>query len=126
MSGLRDAAARGALVFGECGGYMVLGRGLVDAKGTRHEMAGLLGLETSFAEPRLHLGYRRLRTGSESPLGTAGTGFRGHEFHYAEVLAEEGGTPLFEAGNAEGGALGPVGLTRGNVAGSFIHLIDRE
>ena len=45
-------------VHGECGGYMVLGEGLTDAKGTRHEMTGLLGLETSFAKRRMHLGYR--------------------------------------------------------------------
>ena len=56
MDGLASATARGAVVFGECGGYMVLGRGLIDADGTRHAMAGLLALETSFAKPKLHLG----------------------------------------------------------------------
>ncbi|MFP3787072.1 cobyrinic acid a,c-diamide synthase, partial [Burkholderia sp. SIMBA_024] len=35
LEGVRAAAARGAWVFGECGGYMVLGHGLVDAEGTR-------------------------------------------------------------------------------------------
>jgi len=130
LAGLRAAAGRGAGVFGECGGYMVLGRGLVDAGGTRHAMAGLLGLETSFAEPKLHLGYRRLKTLSGGPLGDAGTAFRGHEFHYAKVIEEDGKTPLFEAADAEGNGLGPVGLagglSGGRVAGSFIHLIDRE
>jgi len=58
MAGLRHAAARGAFVYGECGGYMVLGKGLVDGAGIRHAMAGLLSLETSFEKPRLHLGYR--------------------------------------------------------------------
>ena len=58
LDGLRDAAGRGATVFGECGGYMVLGRGLTDADGRRHAMAGLLPLETSFQERRLALGYR--------------------------------------------------------------------
>src|SRR4029079_8448640 len=37
-------------VHGECGGYMVLGEGLVDATGTRHAMAGLLGQATGFAQ----------------------------------------------------------------------------
>ena len=46
-------------VHGECGGYMVLGAGLVDADGTRHAMCGLLGLETSFAKRKMQLGYRR-------------------------------------------------------------------
>jgi cobyrinic acid a,c-diamide synthase len=130
MDGLRAATERGAWIFGECGGYMVLGRGLVDAEGNRHAMAGLLGLETSFAEAKLHLGYRRLKTVSEGPLGAKGTAFRGHEFHYATVIEEGGGGALFQAADAEGNDLGAVGLagglSGGRVAGSFIHLIDRE
>ncbi len=121
---LRDAAARGAAVFGECGGYMVLGRGLTDAAGTRHEMAGLLPLETSFAERRLHLGYREVITRTPSPLGTAGIKFRGHEFHYATVTAEDNASPLFSVRNARGDDLGAAGISLGRVAGSFIHLID--
>ncbi len=126
MGGLTSAAARGASVFGECGGYMVLGRGLIDADGTRHAMAGLLALETSFAKPKLHLGYRRAVTVDGGTLGKAGTAFRGHEFHYAEVIEEGPGEPLFHATGAEAQDLGPAGLVDGNVAGSFIHLIDRE
>ena len=60
-SGLRTLAGRSVPIHGECGGYMVLGRGLEDADGVRHEMTGLLGLETSFATRKLHLGYRRAR-----------------------------------------------------------------
>jgi cobyrinic acid a,c-diamide synthase len=37
---------------------MALGTALTDADGARHEMVGLLGLETSFARRRMHLGYR--------------------------------------------------------------------
>jgi len=58
---MRDAAGRGALIYGECGGYMALGEGLIDAKGARHAMLGLLPVETSFAERKLALGYRRLK-----------------------------------------------------------------
>ena len=124
--GLRAAAGRGATVFGECGGYMVLGRGLIDAAGERHAMAGLLALETSFAEPRLHLGYRRARLDGGGGLGAAGTRFRGHEFHYAGVVAEGPGMPLFRCADAWGSDLGPAGQAAGNVMGSFVHLIDME
>jgi cobyrinic acid a,c-diamide synthase len=126
MDGLASATARGAVVFGECGGYMVLGRGLIDADGTRHAMAGLLALETSFAKPKLYLGYRRVVTVDGGTLGKAGTAFRGHEFHYAEVIKEGPGEPLFHAAGAEAQDLGPAGLVDGQVCGSFIHLIDRE
>ncbi len=126
LAGLRAAAKREALVFGECGGYMVLGDGLIDAGGERHAMAGLLPLETSFAERKLHLGYRRARIATGSPLGRVGAGYRGHEFHYASVLREAEGGPLFECANAAGQELGVKGLVRGTVAGSFIHLIDHD
>ena len=125
LGGLRAAAARDAVVFGECGGYMVLGRGLADADGGRHAMAGLLPLETSFAERRLALGYRRARLAADGPLGEAGAGFRGHEFHYCRVIGEEAAQPLFEACDAAGGPLGHAGMSVGTVSGSFIHLIDR-
>lgn len=124
LAGLRACAAAGAPVFGECGGYMVLGRGLVDAAGVRHQMAGLLALETSFAHRRLHLGYRQARLLADTPFGPAGTAFRGHEFHYATVVAEAG-APLFAVADAAGGDLGTVGLRSGPVFASFVHLIDR-
>ena len=110
-------------VYGECGGYMVLGEGLEDAAGRRHAMAGLLPLETSFAAPARRLGYRRLaaREGGGFPPGRA---FRGHEFRYARTLREGPGEALFEAADALGRPLGPAGLRRGRVAGSFMHLID--
>jgi cobyrinic acid a,c-diamide synthase len=126
MGGLRGAADRGAVVFGECGGYMVLGRGLVDSDGQRHAMAGLLPLETSFAAKKLHLGYRRVRVTTDGPLGQAGSLFRGHEFHYAAILAEGPGAPLFDGEDASGRRLGTTGLANGRVIGSFVHLIDRE
>ena len=125
LDGLRAAAARKATIFGECGGYMVLGESLTDGAGSTHPMAGLLPVETSFAERRLHLGYRIATLTDESPLGERGAAFRGHEFHYATVVREGPGRPLFEAKNAAGADLGPCGRVDGTVSGSFIHLIDR-
>ena len=125
LSGLCRAAAVGTAIYGECGGYMVLGEALTDAEGQAHRMAGLLPLATSFAERRLHLGYRALTLLQEGPLGHARQRFRGHEFHYATTLSA-GGEALFTAADSSGTNLGSVGLRRGSVAGSFIHLIDRE
>jgi cobyrinic acid a,c-diamide synthase len=115
----RQGMARAAAVYGECGGYMVLGRGLTDADGTRHAMLGLLDLETSLARPRLHLGYRRL----EATAGPWPGRFLGHEFHYAATIRAEG-RALFVAADAEAAALAPMGLVSGRVAGSFAHVID--
>lgn len=115
-------ASETAAIYGECGGYMVLGEGLVDASGTRHEMAGLLALETSFSTRKLHLGYRRLRV-LEGPFAGAWSGaWAGHEFHYASTLSAKG-PPLFNAQDATGKSLAPMGLRKGDVSGSFAHLI---
>ena len=108
----------GRAVHGECGGYMVMGDGLVDADGARHAMAGLLRLETSFADRRLTLGYRTL-TAAAGPF--AGT-WAGHEFHYATTLRAKG-APLYAAQDAEGTPLPPTGLRQGAASGSFAHLI---
>jgi cobyrinic acid a,c-diamide synthase len=126
LSGLHQATARGSVIYGECGGYMVLGDTLTDADGEIHLMAGLLPVATSFAKPTRHLGYRIARLLTTGPLGGEGTRFRGHEFHYASVIAEGSADPLFAVTDSSGNDLGRVGLRRGSVCGSFIHLIDRE
>ena len=107
-------------IYGECGGYMVLGDTLTDAKGQTHAMAGLLRLETSFETRKLHLGYRALKAATGPFEGV----WKGHEFHYATTLSAEG-TPLFAAADATGNSLPPMGLVEGNVSGSFAHVIDR-
>lgn len=124
LKGLRDAADRGTTIYGECGGYMTLGRGLVDTEGERHAMAGLLPVETSFSDPRITIGYREVLVTADGPLGPRGTVFRGHEFHFARVLSEGGEADLFRCSDASGRALGTSGCRFGSVMGSFIHLID--
>ncbi|MEL6570426.1 MAG: cobyrinate a,c-diamide synthase [Pseudomonadota bacterium] len=119
MASLR-CAAQTTSVYGECGGYMVLGETLIDADGTTHAMAGLLPLSTSFSHRKRHLGYRTV-TATDGPfLGT----WRAHEFHYATTVKAHG-TPLFKATDATGTELPPMGLTLGRVSGSFAHLIDQ-
>ena len=131
MSGLRKAANRGSVIYGECGGYMVMGEGLVDAEGYRHAMAGLLPVETSFAQQKLHLGYREVRLSDHAAndsggiLGGIGQRFRGHEFHYATIIDQDKSAPLFDVCDATKKDLGSVGHFKGRIMGSFIHLIDR-
>jgi cobyrinic acid a,c-diamide synthase len=125
LEGLRSAAARDAAIYGECGGYMVLGTTLIDAVGQAHAMAGLLPVATSFAAHKLHLGYRQATLAADTPLGRKGAAYRGHEFHYASILAEGDGAPLFTGTDADGQPLGTLGRVAGTVMGSFVHLIDR-
>lgn len=124
LGALRQAAVGSVPIHGECGGYMVLGTGLEDKAGTRHAMAGLLGLETSYAKRKLHLGYRRARLEAPSSLGPSGTVVYGHEFHYASVIATSD-APLVTATDAAGALVSEQGSRRGSVTGTFFHAIDR-
>lgn len=110
-------------VHGECGGYMVLGRSLEDAKGVRHPMTGLLGHATSFARRRLHLGYREAVLRAACPIGAAGAVLRGHEYHYATITEAGADDPLCDLRDGLGKSLGPAGGQRGYVSGSFFHVI---
>jgi cobyrinic acid a,c-diamide synthase len=120
-SGLR-AFAETRPVHGECGGYMAMGTGLVTADGSRHEMAGLLGLETSFAKRRMHLGYRRATLTAPMPGQPTGARLMGHEFHYASILAQPDAA-LAEVTDATGAAVAETGSRRGRASGTFFHLI---
>ena len=110
-------------VHGECGGYMALGQGLVDASGASHAMAGLLGVTTSFAKRRMTLGYREARLSADCALGRAGAVVRGHEFHYATVAEAGDDAPLALVTDAYGATPAPAGSRRGLVTGSFFHAI---
>jgi cobyrinic acid a,c-diamide synthase len=125
----RQGLARFAVtrpVHGECGGYMVLGTGLEDAEGMRHAMTGLLSHATSFAQRRLHLGYRTARLIETCALGSAGAILRGHEFHYASLTEPGSDVALAELCDGEGKPLAQGGGRRGHVTGTFFHAIARS
>jgi cobyrinic acid a,c-diamide synthase len=113
-------------VHGECGGYMVLGRAIIDAEGIPHEMPGLLGHATSFAKRKMNLGYRAARLAGPCALGPAGTLLRGHEFHYASVVEAGEDAPFAFVSDAHGAPERPDGGRRGLVTGSFFHAIAAE
>lgn len=119
------ARASGTKIYGECGGFMALGDYLIDKEGRQHQMLGLLPVTTSFAKPKLHLGYRNARLQQDSFLGPRNTHFKAHEFHYAHMTDTLAHSALFDISNARDENLGTVGAISGNVAGSFIHLIDK-
>ncbi|MFM7402608.1 MAG: cobyrinate a,c-diamide synthase [Erythrobacter sp.] len=123
-AGLRAHAATRP-VHGECGGYMALGAALIDKDGARHEMAGLLGLVTSYQTRRLHLGYRRAVLTAPMPGRGAGAALRGHEFHYSTII-EQPDAPLAAVTDADGAAVAETGSRRGPVTGTFFHLIAAE
>jgi cobyrinic acid a,c-diamide synthase len=123
FAGMRDAARRGALVYGECGGYMVLGETLIDAGGAPHAMLGLLPLTTSFATRKRHLGLRVARPVDGTIFSAP---MRAHEFHYSVVARAGKSEALFRVEDAIGADLGAMGMRCGRVAGSYLHMIDLD
>ena len=109
-------------VHGECGGYMALGDVLIDKQGTHHKMAGLLGLVTSYEKRKFHLGYRQATLNAPMLGFSTGSRLRGHEFHYTTIL-EEPDAPLAQVGDADGNPVPETGSVKGNVTGTFFHMI---
>jgi cobyrinic acid a,c-diamide synthase len=114
-------------VHGECGGYMAMGAAMIDKDGARHEMAGLLGLVTSYAKRKMHLGYRAATLTAPMPGFAEGQRLRGHEFHYSTIL-EQPDAPLASVTDATETAVPETGSLRrfdgGGVAtGTYFHLI---
>lgn len=125
-TGLR-AFAETKPVHGECGGYMAMGEAIIDKDGTRHRMAGLLGLITSFEKRKMHLGYRLAELFQPIPGQPVGTRLRGHEFHYSTIL-DQPDAPLAHVTDAPGATVPETGSTRlqpggGLSTGTFFHLI---
>jgi cobyrinic acid a,c-diamide synthase len=119
-NGLRAAAERDRLIYGECGGYMVLGQALIAADGSVHRMSGLLPVTTSFARRELHLGYRQLEHKAALPWPKL---LKGHEFHYSKIESQDEAAPLFHASDASARDLGCMGLSCNRVMGSYAHVI---
>ncbi|GHG02959.1 cobyrinic acid a,c-diamide synthase [Deinococcus piscis] len=116
---IRDFAASGRPVVGECGGLMYLGQSLLDLEGVGHAMCGVIPARTRM-QPRLSLGYREAEALAASPLAPVGAALRGHEFHYSERLDPPTDPAYRWTGHA--GVAVEEGHAQGNVLASYLHL----
>ena len=117
---IRQAATKGVTVYAECGGLMYLGASLTDFDGNRHEMVGVLPVESSMEKGRLTLGYREVEACSDSPVLLKGQRVRGHEFHWSTLAqqpeADESVYKVIDQDNR------PDGFRTGNVWASYVHI----
>lgn len=127
-AGMNSAAQRGVMIYGECGGYMMMGRTLSDQSATRFPMLGLLPVEFHMQPQRCALGYRQVCALNDQLFAKAGQKMRAHEFHYAraEITPENQSRvqAMFATQDALGQPCAEVGMRCDNVMGSFIHAID--
>jgi cobyrinic acid a,c-diamide synthase len=83
LEGLRQMSEQGALVYGECGGMMVMCRS-IDAFGKLRCMAGIFDARAVLTADRQGLAYVRARGTADNFL-FPGLDLRAHEFHYSRL-----------------------------------------
>jgi len=77
LNAIDQHSREGKLLIAECGGFMLTGKQL-HQNGESYPMAGIFDYETSLDNMKLTLGYRQLNIN--------GSTFRGHEFHYSQLI----------------------------------------
>ena len=115
---LTDAAERGAVILGICGGYQFLGRRYVTPEGRAIDGLGLLDLETVASERRIigRVHARGRLWGREFDLV-------GFENHGGRTALGPHATPLASVhrGGGNDGRSGAEGAVQGTVVGTYLH-----
>lgn len=83
LKAIRGFAEAGGPIYAECGGLMYLAEAIEDFEGATHAMVGVLPTTVRMRPRRLTLGYTTVELTADTPIGSAGTTVRGHEFHYS-------------------------------------------
>jgi cobyrinic acid a,c-diamide synthase len=116
-------ASGGGPVYAECGGLMVLARGIRTLDGRFHRMIGLVDAEAIMKPKLVSLGYVEVETQRPTVLGPAGLRFRGHQFRYSELSASEGASvdAPYSVRRRRGGEVARDGYAQGSVLASYVH-----
>jgi cobyrinic acid a,c-diamide synthase len=123
---LREVSQNGLPIYGECGGlmyltdHMTLKKGWHDSqKDQDYEMCRVFSGETYMPSRRV-VSYVEGVSLNDSPLGTAP--FRGHEFHYSEVVLARDTRYVYRLSRGVGIHENLDGAVIHNTLGSYTHL----
>lgn len=126
MEAIRQFAKRGLPVYAECGGLMYLTLGIETLNRKRYPMVGLLPAWTRMLDRLKSLGYVEITLTANSLWGVRGTGLRGHEFHYSELIGDplRNGlwTAVYKLRHRRSKTFAVEGFQRGHVLASYVHL----
>lgn len=115
LNDLKDYAEQGGRLLAECGGMMYLSQSITDADGGRsYPMAAVLPFDCTMAHARLHLGYRR--------LVIDGSEWRGHEFHYSDIVQPDALPSIAGQFNGKGVPVATSLYRIKNVIAGYTHL----
>jgi cobyrinic acid a,c-diamide synthase len=95
---MREAVATfarsGRPIYAECGGLMYLTRAIRTRAGRAYPMVGLYPCEAVMADRLEAIGYVEVALEADTPIGPAGTRFRGHQFRYSRLTEPDGPVAL--------------------------------
>jgi lipid II isoglutaminyl synthase (glutamine-hydrolysing) len=120
--GLREAADRGAIVLGVCGGYQLLGSSYEIGPEEALEGVGLVDVRTVRAPGKRLIGNVAIEVELDGPEGERGT-LAGFENHAGRTYLGAAESPFGRvlAGHGNDGRSGAEGVRRGNVIGTYLH-----
>ena len=121
-----EVSRNGTPIYAECGGLMYLTGRMTLKKGWQgsdeehsSDMCGVFGGETRMPARRV-VSYVEGTSSPDSPVGSAR--FRGHEFHYSEVVLPEETRFAYTLSRGVGIRDNRDGAVVGNTLGSYTHL----
>jgi cobyrinic acid a,c-diamide synthase len=124
LAAVSNFAARGGVIYAECGGLMYLLDAIRTLDGARWSMAAIVPGVAVMSDRLQALGYVEVETRADSILGPAETRFRGHQFRYSTLEGSESGQRIDRIYNVAprwGGAPFAEGYRIGNVLASYVH-----
>lgn len=119
LEGLRAASANGKLVYGECGGMMVLCRSILDREGEEN-MANIFPYRAELTQHRQGLSYVKARGTRANPL-FPGAEIVAHEFHYSRLVPTPSGPYAYDVLRGTGIDGSHDGLIVRNTIGTYMH-----
>ena len=125
LSAVKACSRQGMPIYGECGGFMFLCKGLwPKGHDTPVSMSGCFDLGVRMSGRLRSLGYREITFAQDTVIGARGTQVRGHEFHYSSVESEK--MPqyanVFAVTSRAGQDVQVKGYQTGRTLGSYLHV----
>jgi cobyrinic acid a,c-diamide synthase len=124
LAAIRGFAARGGVIYAECGGLMYLTDSIRTIDGATWPMAAIIPGVAAMSDRLQALGYVEVVTRADSILGPARTRFRGHQFRYSTLENTDGASRIdniYDVAPRWGGAPFAEGYRVGNVLASYVH-----
>lgn len=122
---IAEASAAGLPIYAECGGMMYLSESLEDMAGVQHPMVGALKGKAHMTSRLQRFGYVDVTVEAEG-IFSAGTHFKGHEFHRSTVKWSEDQALAYSVAksfNFTGTTRSwQCGAQRGNTLGAYAHV----